>query len=353
MAADDLTPAIYVGVDSGGTRTNVQLAVRAEEGSPLSASSYERTENLSGALANNLIPITLRKILAPLETLLRPSTEALPIFLWISAAGFTPWTRDNYLRALNELVPRIAGGRIRTAGIANDAVSLLLGSRAHAIIIAGTGSSVIVRSRDGRLHQAGGHEWVASDAGSGFWIGLRAIREAFRDFENGHESVLLQRMRQSYDIKIDDTRGVIEKIRDLAIADQNMKKEIASFTTAVCAAAERGDESAQNIVKLEAEELADITAGSLRRHFQRTELADGLHVVQCGSLLANPFYRTAFEAQVTMRLLTLDHEHHARFNWQRVITAGEAVIRLASDLSMDAELYLELDFAFRPAVLQR
>jgi N-acetylglucosamine kinase-like BadF-type ATPase len=345
-----MTPGIFVGVDSGGTRTNVHVALCESDQAPTVTSSYEISESLSGALATNLIPITLRRILAPLQTRL-PSPISLPGYIWISAAGFTPWTRDDYFVALNELAPSIAGGRIHCVGVANDAVSLLLGSRADAIIIAGTGSSVIVRSRDGQLHQAGGHEWVASDSGSGFWIALRAIREAFRDFENGHESALLQRMRESYDIKPDDKRGVIEKMRDLAVADKDMKKHISGFTIEVCAAAERGDESAQNIVKLEAEELADITAGTLRRQFQRSELADRLRVVQCGSLLGNQFYRTAFEAQIAMRLLVPDHKQ-AQFDWHRVITAGDATVQLARDLSACADQYLELDQAFRPAVLQ-
>lgn len=352
MVTDDVTPAIFVGVDSGGTRTNVQIDFCPEDHTSISTTNYERSESLSGALPNHLIPVTLRKILAPLERQLSSrNTDSLPVYVWVSAAGFTPWTRDNYLRALNELAPNVAGGRIRCAGAANDAVSLLLGSEADAIIIAGTGSSVIVRSRDGCLYQAGGHEWVASDSGSGFWIGLRGIREAFRDFENGHESVLLQRMRQNYDIKPSDDRGVVEKMRELAIGDENMKKEISSFTTAICAAAERGDESAQNIVKMEAEDLADITAGSLRRRFESVELEGGLRVVQCGSLLANQFYRTAFEAQVAMRLLVSNHE--AQFQWNRVITAEEAAVKLARGLAANADQHLGLDLAYRPAVLQR
>lgn len=353
MAADGVTPGIFVGVDSGGTRTNVHIAeIPEDESAAARTSSYEVSEALSGALASNLIPMTLRKIFAPLETRIGAlATTRLPVYVWICAAGFSPWSRDSYLVALNELAPTILGGRIGCVGVGNDAVSLLLGSRADGIIIAGTGSSVIVRSRDGHLYQAGGHEWVACDSGSGFWIGLRAIREAYRDFENGHESVLLQRLRQAYDIKSEDDRGLIEKLRDLAIGDKDLKREIASFAAAVCAAAERGDESAQDIVKLEAEDLADVTAGSLRRRFQRSELTSRLRMVQCGSLLGNAFYRTAFETQLGMRLMA-GSEGQADFDWHRVITGGDSAVRLAQDLALDAEAHLRLDAAFRPAILR-
>ncbi len=352
MASCDVTGGIFVGVDSGGTRTNVQIVIASPDRDSRTNRSYEVSESLSGALPTDLIPITLRRILAPLEQRLGREARALsPIYIWISAAGFSPWSRDNYLTALNELMPSILDGNARCIGVGNDAVSLLLGSRADGIIIAGTGSSVIVRSSSGDLHQAGGHEWVACDSGSGFWIGLRAIRQAYRDYEDGDDSVLLQRMRQLYDLKAEDDRGLIEKLRDLAIGDRNLKKEIARFAAAVCAAAERGDEGAQDIVKIEAEDLADVTAGAIRRTIRRSDLNGKLRMVQCGSLLGNSFYRNIFEKHLEMRLLPGSDEQ-VLFDWHRVITGGEAAVQLAQDIAMDASRYLHIGLAFRPAVVQ-
>ncbi len=73
--------------------------------------------------------------------------------------------------------------------------------------------------------------------------------------------------------------------------------------------------------------------------------------MQCGSLLGNPFYRTAFESQLGMRLLD-GSDGHAQFDWHRVITGGESAIRLAQDLALNPELYLELNDAFRPAIVR-
>jgi len=259
-----MSASVLVGVDSGGTRTNVEVVVEDERGDKRSV-SYEVGESLSGALVTSLIPETLGRILAPLDPRLEElAIEGLPVFIWISAAGYSPWTRDDFNIALQDLGPTIANGAVHSIGVANDAVSLLLGSRCDGIVIAGTGSSVIVKAADGTMNQGGGHEWVACDYGSGFWIGLQAIRTAYRDYEAGRDSVLLQRLRQVYGIRADDHRGLIAKLRDLSIADSNMKKEIARFTASVCAAAERGDMSAQNLVKDGAEDLGDETAGLLR-----------------------------------------------------------------------------------------
>jgi N-acetylglucosamine kinase-like BadF-type ATPase len=353
VASDDLTPGIFVGVDSGGTRTNVQILEREGEPAQPRESSYEVSETLSGALREDLIPTMLRSILAPLEMRTHEAPfDSLPIHVWISAAGFTEWTRDRYVVALDKLAPDLFGDRIKSIGIANDAVSLLLGMRADGIVIAGTGSNVIVRGPDGGLYQSGGHEWVACDSGSGFWIGLRAIRRAYRDLEDGVRSVLLQRMRELYGVRPGDDRDVIHKLRDLAVGDENFKKEVARFAAAVCHAGERGDKAAQDIVKSEAEELADVTAGALRRALPREQLEAGVRVVQCGSLIGNQFYRASFEAQLEMRLLS-GNEQTAKFDWQRVITGGESAVRLAQDLLIDPDQYLRLDSAFRPAVVQR
>ena len=110
-----------------------------------------------------------------------------------------------------------------------------------------------------------------------------------------------------------------------------MKKEIARFTASVCAAAERGDVSSQNIVKDESEDLADVTAGILRRQFSMDELVAGLGLVECGSLLGNTLYRASFEAQIELRLRS-GVEQKVAISWRRVTTGGAACIRLAKDL---------------------
>jgi N-acetylglucosamine kinase-like BadF-type ATPase len=352
MVADDLSPGIFVGVDSGGTRTNVQIEEWREGTSPPLESSYEVPETLSGALPEDLIPPTLRSILAPLE--MRVQSDDLgsaPVHIWISAAGFTEWTRDRYMKTLDTVAPDLLGERVMSAGVANDAVSLLLGLRADGIVIAGTGSNVLVRGLEGDLYQSGGHEWVACDYGSGFWIGIQAIRRAYRDLEDGARSVLLQRMRELYGVRSGDDRALINRLRDLAVGDENVKKEVARFAADVCHASERGDKPAQNIVKSEAEDLADVTAGALRRTLPRERLEAGVKMVQCGSLLGNPFYRNSFETQLEMRLLS-GSEQPARLDWQRVITGGESAVRLAKGLLNDPEQHLGLDDAFRPAIVQ-
>lgn len=350
MVEGCVIPGVFVGVDSGGTRTNVEILAVMPDGVELSA-AYETTDCLSGALPREEIPGVLTKIVAPLEVHLDDlNVDGLPLFIWVSAAGFSAWTRDQFSTALYNLDGALSHHPPKSVGAANDAVTLLLGSRADGIVIAGTGSNVVVNSKDGNLYQSGGHEWVASDYGSGFWIGLEAIRGAYRDFEAGAHSVLLQRLKQVYGIRDGDSKGLIAKLRDLAVGDANFKKEIARFAASVCSAAERGDRAAQNIVKSQAEDLADVTALALRRCFTMEELIDGIRLVECGSLLGNSFYRKSFEAQLNMRLLS-DLDQQVEVLNERFVTGTSQAIQLAKDLAQDSDHLRKLTDIFRPAIV--
>jgi N-acetylglucosamine kinase-like BadF-type ATPase len=351
MAQVAVTPGLFVGVDSGGTRTNVRLELQSHEAE--AGGSYAVSDSLSGALPNASIPVVLQKILGRLEAECSSLEDkhGLPAYVWISAAGYKPWTRPDYVAALQGVAPPILNRSIRCVGVANDAVSLLLGSEADAVIVAGTGSNAIVQGRDGELHQFGGHEWVGCDYGSGFWIGLRGIREAYRDFENGRETALLQRFWEHYQVDPDNQQQLVEVLRRLAVGDRGMKKNIARFAHAVCSAASQGrDKTAQELVKDEAEDLADVTASGLRRVFTKDERATGLELLECGSLFWDDFYRSSFERRIEENWGS-GGEQQGALEWKRVRTGVKPAMTLARSLATDPARFTTLDPAFRPAVV--
>lgn len=338
----------YVGIDSGGTRTNVAILFEGSDGGR--SATYESGDSLSGYLSPSFMSDTLQRMLAPLPRRLEDlGASSSDVYLWISAAGYTESTRNNLIRAMEEALPAVK--QVRAIGCANDGISTLLGSHADGIVIAGTGSSTIIRSKAGELVQAGGHEWVACDDGSGFWIGLSAIRTAYKDYATGMDSVLLQRFRQVYGIR-GNGPAFIAKLRDLAIADSNMKKEIARFAASVCDAADRGDPASQDIVKGHSEDLAEVSASLIRRQFSRSDLTAGIAIIEVGGLLSNELYRSSFEAHLELRLRQGLNER-AVVTWQRAVTATSHCIQLARDLQEGNMGFLKLPLAFRPAVVVR
>jgi len=81
--------------------------------------------------------------------------------LWYTAYDwYSPLTREDFLDAIEDAKGTVLGPQVRCVGAGNDAVTVLFGTEADAIVIAGTGSAVLLRAKDGSIHQAGGQEWV-------------------------------------------------------------------------------------------------------------------------------------------------------------------------------------------------
>lgn len=338
---------VFIAVDSGGTRTNVEVSV---PGDGFGVRRFEVPDSLSGVLPRSEYAGAIRHIFAPIESYWHQhDVPDMPVYVFFGAAGFAAASRSSFLEILHESLPDFLNGNIKAAGACNDTSALLWGHDADGAIVAGTGSNVLVRTRDGQVHQAGGHDWVATDYGAGFWVGLEAIRQVARDLESAENTVLLNRFREVYGIFGEEESDIIARFRALAVSDSRLKADIARFAAAVCSAAELGDLAAQNIVKNEAEDLADSVSRIIRRRFSQDDLSDRVPtLVQCGSLLANDFYRSAFESQVRMRLSP--GREGETISWLRTKNGIEAVMNLAQRLPGDTSDLLEVSLTYRPAI---
>ncbi len=340
----------YVAIDSGGSRTNVTLTRERDGEEPVTV-SREVYESLSGYLKPSEYASVLRRILAPIEAIWREEeADDESVFVFLSAAGFSAATRSGFLSALKEVIPGAFGGRVASAGAANDAVTLLLGHAAEAVVIAGTGSNVLVRSEDGIVYQSGGQEWVANDYGAGFWIGLEAIRAVARAFEAGRETTLLQRFCNEYHVEVDDSESIVARFRSLGVADNDMKADIAKFAAGVCAAAQKGDEEAQRIVKDQAEDLARSLVVALRRRLAHERIDDGIEIVQCGSVFESAFYRSSFEVMVSISLYgTADTA--SLIQWRPVGDGRAAALTLARVVASQPESLQDVAPQYQPLIL--
>lgn len=338
---------VFVGVDSGGTRSSVTVQF---EDSVDTIRHYETTSVLAGTTPPSMYASAVRDICSRAESFVDEVDPDSAVYLFFAAAGFAHSTRDDFADAFEEVIPQLFGGRVAIAGIVNDGTGLLLGLHADATVIAGTGSTVMVRPDERSVRVFGGHDWVGCDYGSGFWIGLSGIRQASKDFESGIESDLLERFREVYGVVRGKDARFIARLRELAMADAEMKGEIAKFAASVCQAASRGDLSSQDIVKRECEELADVAASALRRSFPPERLTLGVHLVQCGGLFSNDLYRTTFEKQLMLRLLNRDGSE-SKITWRRVETGRDAVLSLSHQLAEPHDALLTIDRQFAPLIM--
>lgn len=141
-------------------------------------------------------------------------------------------------------------------------------------------------------------------------------------------------------------RQIVSRFRTLSTADSRMKARVAAFTRYICAAAAAadGDRRSRDIVERQAEDLADLTAQTLTRNLSAERRAAGLSIVECGGLLANSFYRPVFRARLTHRL-----GDDVPIRWCQVQSGLQAAMNSAQSATAQARTWQTLPPQFRPA----
>jgi N-acetylglucosamine kinase-like BadF-type ATPase len=161
----------YLAIDAGGTKTTCLLAspdrilARASTGSikltrvPEPEATTRLHAMLSEVSAAANIPLThITRTCIGLSGLSIPAVRA-----WAS-------------RVLSSAV----SGEIILLADTEIALDAAFPGAPGIVLIAGTGSNIIGRASGGSLHHAGGWGPILGDQGSGYWIGLEAIRAALR-----------------------------------------------------------------------------------------------------------------------------------------------------------------------------
>lgn len=138
-----------------------------------------------------------------------------------------------------------------------------------AVVISGTGSMAVCRNSDGTISHAGGFGYILGDEGSGYAIGLNAIKTAIRAAEGSEsETTLTDKCLDFFSI------NNIYELIDLFYEKTVSRKIIASFAKEVMLCAESGDATAIRIIGSEAKLLSQ-TALSLLKS-KKTDIPIGL-----------------------------------------------------------------------------
>ena len=107
--------------------------------------------------------------------------------------------------------------------------------------IAGTGSNTVGRAPDGSRESAGGWSSRLGDEGSGYWIGVNALRRALHAYDRGEPTEILERVGEIW-----GTATLDELIN---VGDGTPGPDFAALAPAIDDLAERGDAVAQEVLK--------------------------------------------------------------------------------------------------------
>lgn len=281
------TTALVLGADGGGTKT---LGILADAGGHQLARaqvgpSNQNVVGTAGA-AKNLAALIAQ---CCREAGREPSAIGAAVF-GLAGAG-SDGERQALLSAVNAELAALACPPI-SASIETDARIALEGAfdgDPGVVVIAGTGSVVIAKSPSGEILRVGGWGRVLGDEGSGYDLGLQALKALTRDFDGMGSAA--GGLRATLAAKFGWTSR-----ESLITAVYRGGLEIPSLAPTVLECAAAGDEAAMDILRVAAAQLAGQIAATVDRSGGLTHTA----VVLVGGLIDHdtPYARLLREAIV-------------------------------------------------------
>ena len=204
-----------------------------------------------------------------------------------SCAGVAGAADDGVASLVQRVLIEIIGGAIEVIGDMEIAFESAFGMDAGVIVIAGTGAIAYGRNQQGETARAGGWGRLISDEGSGHWIAVEAIRAALREFDNGKQAELLQRLMTAISVR---------DVQDLAVkANTDVTVDFATLLPVVVSSAESGDEAAIGVLNRAGQELAATASLVTHRLFGDAEVQVATHG---GVFAASPLVKSAFVAEL-------------------------------------------------------
>jgi N-acetylglucosamine kinase-like BadF-type ATPase len=267
---------IYIGIDGGGTKTEVvaldvaNRLSRRVAGSPSNPNSVGWDTSLQTMSA--LVADALRGLVGQEES--RPRVAGICVAL----AGVD--RAEQVERMTRFWTTEYPGAAVQ---VVNDAAAALTAGTKGGpgiVLIAGTGSIAFGETADGHTARAGGYGYLIGDEGSGFDIGRQGMLAALQWAEGrGDETVLWHELQEYLGIK--DPKDVIAKVYQA----RHPIGVVASFAPRVLAAAPR-DAVAARIVAAAVEQYVGLIRSVAERLGFKDGASMGNTVVLSGGLFA-------------------------------------------------------------------
>jgi glucosamine kinase len=249
--------SIVLGIDGGGTRTRAsiiageQTVAFAEDGSikRLRVGAEAAEENLRTLLREIFRQAGISRVDAASVGVASATMPGVPE--WITAV-FHEFSIECFEVVGDEVIALDAAFR-GGPGI---------------LQIAGTGSNTIGRAPGGARESAGGWSSRLGDEGSGYWIGLHAVRRALRAYDREEPTQILERVGEIW-----GTANIEELVN---LGDSTPGPDFAALAPAINDLAEAGDPVALGVIRQAAADLVDfvllVRAKLRRKHNLKAEV---------------------------------------------------------------------------------
>jgi N-acetylglucosamine kinase-like BadF-type ATPase len=266
---------LYMGIDAGGTKTEVALSNGAELLGQAMSGSAKISRVGEPAARQNLHQAILQCCEA---------ARVNPQSISQTCIGIAGASVPEVGTWAEQVIHELASGEVKVTGDHTIAHRAAFGAMPGVLVIAGTGSIAYGRNEKAEIGRAGGWGPSVSDEGSAFWIGREAVSAALRQHDLARFNGLFATIVQCWQV------SSVEDI--VRIVNTSPGGHFAELAAAVAAAAEKGDEAARAIISRAGRELAALAGAVITRLWPpnavvRVAMAGG--VLQGSSLVRRSF----------------------------------------------------------------
>jgi N-acetylglucosamine kinase-like BadF-type ATPase len=258
--------AVVLGIDGGGTRTRASIVDGERVLAFAEAGSIKRLRVGAVVAEQNL-----RELLA--EVWKQAGVKGV----CAASAGVASATMPGVPEWIQAVFADFGVERSEVVGDEVIALDAAFKGGPGILQIAGTGTNCIGRAPDGGREAAGGWSSRLGDEGSGYWIGLHAVRRALNAYDREEPTRVLEVVGQIW-----GTKGVDELVN---LGDSTPGPDFAALAPAIDRLAEQGDPVALAVLEQAAKDLVGfvlLVRGKLRR---KHNLESEVPVAWIGSVL--------------------------------------------------------------------
>lgn len=279
--------SVVLGIDGGGTRTRASIVAEGKTLAFVESGSIKRLRVGAEVAESNLRTI-LKDVFA--QATVKEIDAASVGVASATMPGVPEWI-EAVLRDFRIDCVEVVGDEV----IALDAA---FKGGPGILQIAGTGSNCIGRAPDGSRESAGGWSSRLGDEGSGYWIGLHAVRRGLHAHDREEPTRILETVGKLW--------GTPQIDALVNLGDSTPGPDFAALAPAISQLAEEGDVVAKGVLDQAAKDLAAcvlLVRSKLRRKHNLVEevpLAWIGSVVGKARLVREPFFAILREAAPAM-----------------------------------------------------
>ena len=247
--------SVVLGIDGGGTRTRASI-VDGERTLAFAESGSIKRLRVGAAVAEQ----NLREVLAEVYK------QAGVTGVRAASAGVASAAMPGVPEWIKAVFAEFGVERSEVVGDEVIALDAAFRGGPGILQIAGTGTNCIGRAPDGGRESAGGWSSRLGDEGSGYWIGLHAVRRALHAYDREEPTRVLEVVGGIW-----GTESIEELVN---LGDSTPGPDFAALAPAISELAEKGDAVALGVLQQASADLVEtvlLVRAKLRRKHNLTE----------------------------------------------------------------------------------